>query len=153
MSNHQPKPRLTTKAACRVVGIDRDRFNEHVARGDFGCAPETIPGRARLFDADALLTLKIFKDLLDDGLPSKLAGRIACSVGQAAKDFPNEDEIIYYDLMVGTSRAGPASQSLAITDLLSGSTIKKRIGFNIRQLRQFVESGILEEQSIIGEDD
>lgn len=153
MQNHRPKPRLTTKAACRVVGIDRDRFNEHVARGDFGCAPDTIPGRARLFDADALLTLRIFSDLLEDGFPAKLAGRIACSVGQAAKDFPNEDEIIYYDLMIGSSMSGPGSKNFSITDSLSGSTIKKRIGFNVRHLRYLVDCGIAEEQSIIGEDD
>ena len=153
MTNEHFKPRLTTKPACRVAGIDRDRFNEFVAAGDYDCAPATIPGRARLFDANALLSLVLFRQLMERGFPAKLAGHIACTVGRAAAENPEADEIVYYQLQVGTAIALRVDSTLNISDQVSGLGIAWRMGHNVAWLRRIVEHGIQDEISIIGEDD
>jgi hypothetical protein len=88
VTNDAESGKMTAAEACRVVGIDRDRFNEHVAAGRFQCAPATIPGRARLFDPDDMAALWLFRELMDDGLDAHRAGSIACDVAACAKRNP-----------------------------------------------------------------
>ena len=154
--------KLTTVAACRVVGIHRDRFNEHVAAGNFDCAPATIAGRARLFDPDAMLALSLFKRNLDDGFDPKRAGVVACAVAQMATQYRDERAIGYLETFVGMAVAMPASLipdprkwafgSEAGLDN-SGLTIRKISIFNVAQLRAIIEHGTDEEFSIAGERD
>lgn len=146
-------PKLTTIAACRAAGLNRDRFNEYVAAGDFDCAPSTVPGRTRLFTADDMVTLVVFRQLLDDGVSSRRAGQLACAAGRAAAESPEEEEILVYEPHVGSMWSFPASKAPAITDYLSGISIKRRIGFNIGHVRRMVEHAIEEELSVIGERD
>jgi hypothetical protein len=89
--------RLSTSLACRVVGLNRDRFNEYVAAGSFPCAPATVPGRARLFDPNDMLTLHLFKRLMDDGYTVGSAGKIACEIGLVAKCNPEARAITYVE--------------------------------------------------------
>ncbi len=149
--------KLTTVAACRAANIDRQRFNEYVSAGDFPCAPNTIPGRARLFSEGSLLTLFLFKRLMDDGLSPRVAGHIACTVGAEAHNHPECPAIAYVEFMIGSAYAVPADNVPAPADwpniLLSGRTIKKVTTFNIAHLRALVRYGIDEERSIIGPDD
>lgn len=158
--NHPRK--LTTVAACRVVGIHRDRFNEHVAAGNFDCAPATIAGRARLFDLAAMLALSLFKRNLDDGLDPKRAGIVACAVAASAASYPNEAAVGYLETFIGIAVALPASQlpdpakwasgsGEGLTN--SGTTIRKVAIFNVAQLRAIIEHGTDEEFSIAGERD
>lgn len=151
-------PKLTTKAACRVARIDRDRFNEHVAAGRFKCAPNTVPGRARLFDPDDMIALWLFRELMDDGFDAGIAGVIACAVAEAARQNPEARAVSYAQDYFGFG--GDAFPANAVPDhskwdevLLSGRDIRKVTTFRISKLREMIAHYTEEERSIIGEDD
>jgi hypothetical protein len=155
-------PRLTTVAACRVAGLHRDRFNEHVAAGNFDCAPKTVAGRGRLFDKDAVLALSLFKRNLDDGMNAERAGAIACAVAQAAAQYPDERAVGYLETFIGLAVALPASQladpntwSAAGGEgvVNSGTTIRKVTVFNVAHLRALIDHGFDEEAATFGEPD
>ena len=150
-------PKLTTLAACRVAGLHRDRFNEHVAAGHFPCAPDTIPGRARLFSPDDMIALHLFRELLDDGFNAQRAGRIACEVALAAQLNPEETAISYVENYFSGGSAHPASSVPAAEDwdkvIFSGVDIRKVTTFRIGKLRKLIAHYTDEERSIIGEDD
>lgn len=156
-------PKLTAIAACRVAGIDRDRFNEHVAAGRFPCAPATVPGRARLFDPDDMIALWLFREQMDDGFDASTAGYIACEVARAAREHPEARTISYVeDYFRGArgasrGRAFPA-EKVPPPDkwdsvLLSGTDIRKVTTFRIGKLREMIAHYTEEERAIIGESD
>lgn len=148
------KPKLTTTAACHVAGLNRDRFNEHVAAGAFGCAPNTVPGRARLFDPDDMIALRLFRELMDDGFDARRAGEIACAVALAAKLSRNERSISYVESYFAGGSAHPTSQVPAPAEwdnvLFSGTDIRKVTTFRIGKLREIIAHYTEEERSIIG---
>jgi len=156
-------PKLTTKAACRVARIDRDRLNEHVAAGRFNCAPSTIPGRTRLFDPDDMIALTLFRELMDEGLDAVRAGSIACDVAEAAKRNPDARAISYLRTMTvesGFTADGTAMPAENVPDpatwnkeLFHGGIIERVTTFNIWQLRARIAHGTEEERARIGEDD
>lgn len=156
-------PKLTTKAACRIARLDRDRFNEHVAAGRFRCAPDTIPGRARFFDPDDMIALWLFRDLMDDGLDATSAGTIACTVSDAAKQHPDARAISYLRTTLVESgftadrAAIPADKvpdpSIWNKEPFHGGIIEKVMTFNIWQLRARIAHLTEEERSYIGEAD
>lgn len=155
--------KLTTKAACRVARIDRDRFNEHVAAGRYPCAPGTIPGRARVFDPDDMIGLWLFRELMDDGFDASRAGSIACDVALAARQNPDAPAISYLqDYFVGMhgNSNGHAFPADAIPDAskwgtthFGGTDIRKVTTFHIAHLRKLIARYTDEERSIVGEDD
>ncbi|MDU9005735.1 hypothetical protein [Sedimentitalea todarodis] len=153
------KPKLTTKAACRVARIDRNRFNEEVAAGTYNCAPKTIPGRARLFDPDDMIALYLFRELIEDGYTKARAGRVACAVSEAARQNPDSPAITFVESYFGPNSgdAFPA-ESVPTPDrwverMFSGSDIRKTTTFNIRKMRELIAHYTAEEAAIIGEDD
>lgn len=152
-------PKLTTAAACRVARIDRDRFNEHVAAGRFGCAPSTVPGRARLFDPDDMIALWLFRELMEDGSEASTAGAIACEVASAARLNPGAKAITYVQTYFDKSggHAYPADEVPPSTEwdetLFSGTDIRKATTFRISKLRQLIAAYTEEERAIIGEND
>lgn len=151
-----PAPKLTAPAACRVARIDRDRFNEHVAAGRFPCAPETIPGRARLFDPDDMIGLWLFRELMDDGFDAVHAGRIACAVVVLARMSPDTRSISYVqDYFGDRGRAFPADQVPPAAEWddvkFNGSDIRKVTTFRIGKLREMIAHYTEEERSVIVE--
>ena len=150
-------PKLTAAAACRVARIDRDRFNEHVAAGRFPCAPGTIPGRARLFDPDDMISLWLFRTLMDDGLNAEAAGLMACEVARVARANTEAPAITfvqtYFDERGGF--AVPSDQVPAAADwnevTFSGTDIRKATTFNVSKIRKLIAHYTEEERSIIGE--
>jgi hypothetical protein len=151
--------KLTTRAACRVARIDRDRFNEHVAAGRFGCAPDTIPGRSRLFDPDDVLALWLFRELMEDGFEATVAGRIACKVAECSRQYPEARAISYlqdYFKPVG-GFALPADEVPehghwdSVT--IGGADIRKVTTFRIGKLRELIAHYTEEEFNVAGEDD
>jgi hypothetical protein len=154
---------LTTAAACRVARIDKQRFNEHVAAGRFPCAPQTVPGRARLFDPDDMLALWLFRDLMDDGTDAAHAGRIACAVSAAARLYPEAPAISYVqDFFAGIAGntdgiAVPADQVPDPADwdavLFNSTDIRKVTTFRIGKLRKIIAHYTQAEMSFVGGDD
>lgn len=150
--------KLTTAVACRVAGINRDRFNEYVAAGQYNCAPKTIPGRARLFSPDDMLTLFLFKRLIDDGYTVERAGTMACAIGQVAAIYSDERVFSYVeDYFVGhgsAHRAKDVPPPETWDDVLfSGTDIRKVTSFRIGKERELVAHYTAEEVSIIGNPD
>lgn len=142
-------PKLSTSYACRVVGLNRDRFNEYVAAGHYPCAPSTIPGRARLFDPDDMLTLFLFKRLIDDGFTVEKAGKIACAIGGLAKVYPDERAIAYVETYIGSAevrlpREVPPAEDWD-TAFISGCDIRKVTTFRIGKERDLVAHYTAEE--------
>ena len=146
-------PKLTTIAACRVANLNRDRFNEHVAAGNYKCAPATVAGRTRLFEPKDLLTLSLFRRLMDDGFSAERAGSIACMVGEAAASEPKEDEIVLIETFAGMTTAYGGKHLPPTANESSGLTIYKKTFFNVAHLRYGINHLIEEERSIIGPDD
>lgn len=151
-------PKLTTAAACRVARIDRDRFNEHVAAGRFGCAPDTVPGRARLFDPEDMIALWLFRELMDDGFDSAHAGSISCKVAEAARQAPDAPAISYVQDYFGSRGTAISHENIPDPSewdkfVFSGSDIRKVTTFNIAKLRKMIAHYTDEERSIIGESD
>lgn len=151
-------PKLTTIAACRVAGINRDRFNEYVAAGQYRCAPSTVAGRTRLFNPDDMLTLFLFKRLIDDGYTIEKAGDIACALGVVAKLHPEERFLSYVeDYFIGHGTAFRAQDVPAYEKwddvLFSGTDIRKVTTFRIGKERDLVAHYTEEQRSIIGGDD
>lgn len=153
-------PKLTTKAACRVAKIDRDRLNEHIAAGAYNCAPDTTPGRARLFDPADMIGLWLFRELMDDGFDARTAGKIACSVMFAARETPTAPAIAYVQDYFGKrGHAIPADMVPPASDWETnlfcpgGTDARKVTTFNVAKLRKMIEHYTEEERAIIGEDD
>ncbi|MEJ7777480.1 MAG: hypothetical protein WKF52_08910 [Sphingomicrobium sp.] len=148
-------PKVTTPVACRIAGLNRDRFNEYVAAGHYGCAPRTVPGRARLFDPDDMLTLFLFKRLLDDGYTVERAGTIACAIGEVAKLHPEARAVSYVESYFRGGHAHLASDVPAPETwddvLFSGTDIRAVTTFRIGKERDLVAHYTEEERSIIGD--
>lgn len=152
-------PRLTTKAACRVAGIDRDRFNEAVARGDYPCAPPTVPGRARFFDSDALIALRLFREFTEEGMEAKRAGALACAIAECARSNPEARAIsVVYNYFGPHTFSVHPSDEVPTADKwdsvhFSGTDIRKVLTYRIGKLREMLDHYVKEESSIIGDDD
>lgn len=150
--------KLTTASACRVARLDRVRFNEYIAAGRFPCAPDTIPGRARLFDPDDMLALWLFRELIDDGFEAARAGKIACTVAEAARQHPEARTISYVQDYFGSRGHAFPTESVPVPEkwdnvLFSGTDIRKVTTFRIGKLREMIAHYTEEERSIIGERD
>ena len=152
------KPKLSTAIACRVARLHRDRFNEAVADGFFSCAPKTIPGRARYFNPDDMLSLWLYREMLDDDFTKERAGYIACEVGNAAKCNPEADNIsLVNTYSSGWGDAVPANEVPDRSDWetvkFSGSYIRKVTTFNVKKTRALIERYTEEELSYHGPED
>ena len=55
--------KFRTKAACRIAGIDHQRFNEDVAAGEYPHAPVTTAGVSRVFDEADIAGLYVYAHL------------------------------------------------------------------------------------------
>jgi len=151
-------PKLTTIAACRVVGMNRDRFNEHVSEMNFECAPGTVAGRSRLFDPNHMVALWLFNEMIErDKISAKKAGTIACEVAELARRNLDENAIAFIELDMGSGYAAipadvpdPARWSKV---LLGGRSVRKVTYFNIHSIRERIATLTEEERSIIGPDD
>ncbi len=69
--------RYMGRLACELSDLDPDRLNSWISLGYFACAPETRPGKARSFDENGVVSLKILSQLLTWGVSEKHACRLA----------------------------------------------------------------------------
>ena len=151
-------PKLTTIAACRIARIDRDRFNEHVSAGRFCCAPETIPGRTRLFDLHDMVALCLFRNFMeDDRIEAARAGSLACRIANEARQYPEAGTIAYVQHFNGSSSVSVAENVPPNSKwgdvLYSGLVIDKVTTYNIKALRSLILEKIEDYRSVIGEND
>ncbi|NBN76841.1 hypothetical protein GWI72_01005 [Microvirga tunisiensis] len=154
MENPYAKLKFRVKAACRIVGIDPQRFNEAVAAGHYGCAPEVARGATRLMDYNDLVALFFYRTFLDQEFPPRLAGLYACRIRSRLDDlaedegdvmllryFNNRGEVLVENRLPANQRP-PRAEGLL-----------QRFSFDVVAARQVLDKLIAEELSIIGEDD
>jgi hypothetical protein len=165
-------PRFRTQVACRIAGINRDRFNEAVAAGHYPCAPEVDRGATRVFDEDQLVSLFYYGRLLEWGLSPAVAGPIVCKFYGALAQHPDEKEVILTFQQNGLRRAVPGSAAArASEDTAEGADLRaalfytpvaegagaffvfQRLIVDVKNLRAIVRREIAEEISVLGPDD
>lgn len=134
--------KVSTSIACRIVGLNRDRLNEYIAAGHFGCAPATVPGRSRLFDPDDLLTLMLFKRLMDDNYTVEGAGSIACAIGEVARFNPEARAVSYLQTYFSGGHAMLEKDVPPVADwdhvVVGGADIRKVTTFRIGKERDII---------------
>lgn len=84
MESKYPR-RVRAALACKIVNLDRVKFNEAVANKHYPCAPSTLAGSARIFDEAALLPLFFFARLTDFGISAGRAGHLACEMAAVSR--------------------------------------------------------------------
>lgn len=88
--------------AADIANIDRQRFNEAVAEGFYPCAPRTVPGRARTFGLNDLLALKLYGQLLSEGVTPRKAGAAACEFLAFLQCNPDADRALHVVSQMGS---------------------------------------------------
>lgn len=84
--------RATTALACEIAATHPDRFNEAVHAGFYPCAPKTTPGKARSFDVNDIIALRLYQRFMDGGMSAKTAGQKACSIRDFLRQYPDADQ-------------------------------------------------------------
>ncbi|MDG4650438.1 hypothetical protein P6F26_18500 [Roseibacterium sp. SDUM158017] len=82
-----------SSTACQAAGIDKQRFNEAVAAGRYPCAPAVRKGGTRTFRRDDIVALFVFARLIEQDIPARVAGEIACALRTKLDAFPNAREL------------------------------------------------------------
>lgn len=93
---------VSSPIAMQIAGVNPARFNEAVSEGFYGCAPKVVPGAKRMFDADDLVGLFVFGQLLRDRVPPRLAGAWACQVTEVIRMDPRVRTYYRATLVDGT---------------------------------------------------
>ncbi len=83
----------TTKLACDIARTRADRFNEAVHADFYPCAPNTTPGKARRFDVNDIIALRLYQRFMDGGMSAKAAGAKACSIRDFLRAYPEADQV------------------------------------------------------------
>lgn len=83
----------TTKLACEIANINSDRFNEAVHANFYPCAPKTTAGKARTFDVNDIVSLRIYQRAMDAGMSAAAAGYKACKVREFMQAHPDASRV------------------------------------------------------------
>jgi hypothetical protein len=173
-------PQFPTRAraamACRIVNLDRVKFNDAVASGTYPCAPSTRGGSARIFTEAELLPLFFCARLTEFGLPAGRAGRLACEMAMTANDEHAElaTRIIYVHGAFASGFFIPNKTKRSDGEIIDSydpehETPNKKyptgfhypgngrviftIEFYIKHVREMIAERLAYEASIIGEED
>lgn len=150
-----------TAAACRIARLDRQKFNDLMASGEYDCAPRTSPGVPRVFELHDLIALYLFTRLIERGRTVRQASDTACRVHGVladavlnSRDLPDHVAIAYG--IMGSSYAceGSDANPKGNVFLAGGASNPIMLSeiWNITNLRYDVERGLAEENRIVGED-
>lgn len=83
----------TTKLACEIANINADRFNEAVHASFYPCAPKTTPGKARTFDVNDIVALRLYQRAMDAGMSAAAAGEKACKIRAFIQEQPDASRV------------------------------------------------------------
>jgi hypothetical protein len=72
--------KLRAPLACRLARVDKQRFNEAVARGEYTCAPKAIQGVSRTLTVAETIALYCWGRMLELSMSAKQAGYFACGI-------------------------------------------------------------------------
>jgi hypothetical protein len=154
-------PRVTTKLAMRIAGLDPLRFNEAVAGGIYQCAPRTVPGKARTFTETDLHGLYYFARLMEGGFENARAGEIACGLVAFLLEHQTDDKpfsrVVYVvsrvrRFFVSAHEFEKMEKTGKEFNATGGGAVYS-IKFELDFVRERIREAIEEERSIIGERD
>ena len=147
-----------TAAACRIARLDRQRFNDLMASGEYSCAPSTTPGVPRVFEMPDLIGLFLFTRLTERQRTVKQASEIACRIVDQVRDAVNNGRElpqfvgIGHD-MPGASFCGPGDNlDPKATHMVHGTPMLWTEMWNIANIAAEVRAGLANEGRIVGED-
>ena len=142
---------LTTVAACRVARMDRQRLNEIISAGDYPIAPDTIPGRSRMFSEIDIIGLFILAREIERGTRLSHAGRIVWEVVHALRENPQAGEVhvAVSTLSGGFKRVEKAGTAGAFD--ANGIEVYEVRSYNVAYVRKLVREGIAAEMNVVGE--
>lgn len=95
-----------TAAACRIARIERQKFNDVMATGDYTCAPTAQAGYPRVFELKDLIALYLFARLNERGRTVKQAALVACQAESQMRNAINNGEDIPEHLAVAYGMNG-----------------------------------------------
>lgn len=95
--------RATTALACEIAATHPDRFNEAVHAGFYPCAPKTTPGKARSFDVNDIIALRLYQRFLDAGIKGEVAGKKACRIREFLEAHPEADQVYIVTPSIGST--------------------------------------------------
>lgn len=144
--------RARTKLACKIAGVDPDRFNEAVHAGNYPCAPETTPGAARVFNIEDMVALKVYSRLLNQEIPPRRAGHMACGVLGVLKQHPGTDRVLEIILALGSHYYMRDEDFDRDATHMSGLSIMEVREFRLDGIRAGVARDLEDEAGIIGEE-
>lgn len=177
MATPQFPIRVRAAMACRIVNLDRVKFNDAVASGTYPCAPSTRAGSARVFTEAELLPLYFFARLTEFGIPAGRAGSLACEMALVASNEYSDPatRIIY---LQGTWTNGfflankikdpktgeikdnydpehetPNEKNPTGFHYPSNGRVLFTVDFYIKHVREIIAQHIAYEASILGEED
>jgi hypothetical protein len=150
--------RVRVGLACKIAGLNRDRFNEAVHANNYPCAPVTAKGATRVFDEADLIALYLYARLLEEDVAPRRAGALACLIGEKAKMHPSESLIHVGRAENGAESALPGSEvNMSARQMAAGimdmSLVISVRTFNVGNVRDIIRKKIEEEKNILGRED
>jgi len=143
--------RARTKAACRVVGIDRQKLTDAINSGDYGCAPATTAGVARVFDVDDMTALYFYERLTERGMPSRRAGGIACLILRQMRDDPDAERIVIAWTFEGNAHAAAEKDwNLGARNAHHGTPLLHTEIYDVGNVRNLISERLAKESVIVG---
>ena len=133
------------RTAARIAGLDPDRLNEWIAAGDYPCAPQTVPGKVRIFSEREIVGLCVFERLMADGMAAYPAGHIACDVVELAASFTPP-------LVIVSGGGAFACTADTLLGYISESPSAYVMVFKIDTIAKRITAALTEEQSIVGDE-
>ena len=131
---------VRNKLACKIAGLNPDRLNEMIASGQYGCAPQTDGGKARIYDRDDIVCLCIFKMLMDAGMSAGRAGHYASDV-KFKMGFHSTTHVSFLRTMAGAEFT--VARGLEGDEEIQSSGPKHmKFVFDINALRAYVASNL-----------
>lgn len=144
--------RARAKLACEIANIDPDRFNEAVHAGNYPCAPETAPGKARIFNMQDLIALCVYGRKLEQEVPARRAGAIACGVRSVLAVHPNCSVVLQVMAQLGSYRFFDAEQFSRDAVDLGGLQIVEIHEYRLEPIKTRIIAQLEDAAGIVGEE-
>ncbi|SIT81916.1 hypothetical protein [Pontibaca methylaminivorans] len=141
-----------TKLACQIAAVDPDRFNEAVHAGNYPCAPQTARGSARVFDIEDMVALRVYSRLLNQEIPPRRAGHMACGIRDVLRQHPGANRVVEIILSMGSPYYLRAEDFDCDATHMSGLDIMEVREFRLDLIRECIVRDLHAEAGIIGEE-
>lgn len=161
--------KIRAPLACRIVGLDRVKFNDAVASGTYPCAPSTAKGSTRIFNEESLLPLYFFARLTEFGIPASRAGQLACDMASTVRQesTKHNDRITFvrgtsYQTFFAPTSKLPNGEMKVWYDpdhekngnqYPGVGRVLFTIDFYVSHVRQIIADAIEEERNTLGEEE